>query len=531
MIDTIAPTTTTALLLMGVDEARARVIEFNANMQTAERAVDICRRALLDLYEREGWRSLGYQSWRACAMAELSLSQAQVYRYLGAAQAEQDIAPVLQDSHHENLPEAVLRPLLQLNSPEDRQTAAQLAIGSAGGATPTSGQMREAVEQVKPPQTCGHIIRAGSTKIDGITYCPRCAAQAMAALNERTAVEQASALDEAHALPPAPDGWTIWRNDNDSTIGMRHTSGYKITGSDAAELIADAAACSRPLAELADHDWRMFYDPTCPAHLHAFTAMHETYQTIAAHDLPHLALAAWRARLYEDDLPDVPDSIIDALYLAGYDWRPDSDGWVRHGTRLDGRTPLGELRYLAGLDGPLTTTTPRCEECAAPATDHRTLGGMLAHRCVKHAIQAEVDDLVEQLGPEYIEPSDEPWTDGHYRHKIAWTSGAGGWYTYLDALGMHQSSATRLKREAAPPPPTDPRTAASAWLDSIQPVFKQAAPGTMFRMSEMREAAQHVAALLAAAAPDPAMGAAVRIATPDDAFERIATSDERIRNE
>ena len=37
---------------------------------------------ILDMYEREGWRALGYESWRACVVAEFEFSQSHAYRLL-----------------------------------------------------------------------------------------------------------------------------------------------------------------------------------------------------------------------------------------------------------------------------------------------------------------------------------------------------------------------------------------------------------------------------------------------------------------
>jgi hypothetical protein len=143
------------------------------------------------------------------------------------------------------------------------------------------------------------------------------------------------ALSPAVELPPLPtdlSAWTRWRN-TDGTIGMRHPCGLKLGGKDAGALEAEARALARPLGELAGHGWRVFDDGG------SYRAMAEGHDIISAPDLPHLALAAWRCRVGETSLPDLPDAVIDGLYLTGHD-----------PIEVAGRgLPLGELPYMAGV--------------------------------------------------------------------------------------------------------------------------------------------------------------------------------------
>jgi hypothetical protein len=146
------------------------------------------------------------------------------------------------------------------------------------------------------------------------------------------------AVSSGVELPPLPAdlrAWTRWRN-ADGTIGMRHPSGLKLGGNDAGALEAEARALACPLKELAGHGWRVFDDGG------SYRAMAEGHEIISAPDLPRLALAAWCVRVGERGLPDLPDALIDGLYLAGHD-----------PVEVAGRgLPLGELRYLAGVVEP-----------------------------------------------------------------------------------------------------------------------------------------------------------------------------------
>jgi hypothetical protein len=56
-----------------------------------KRGMNNLRAQLLVFYEREGWRALGYESWRACVETEFGQSQRHLYRQLEAAQIEQRI--------------------------------------------------------------------------------------------------------------------------------------------------------------------------------------------------------------------------------------------------------------------------------------------------------------------------------------------------------------------------------------------------------------------------------------------------------
>jgi hypothetical protein len=52
------------------------------------------RALVLELHEKEGWKALGYESWRECVVAEFEQSQSYLYRLLDAAQIEKNISPM-----------------------------------------------------------------------------------------------------------------------------------------------------------------------------------------------------------------------------------------------------------------------------------------------------------------------------------------------------------------------------------------------------------------------------------------------------
>jgi hypothetical protein len=128
-----------AVPMMDADEARATIGQIRAHLDGA-------RRLLLDLEEREGWRALGYESWRACVVAEFGQSQAYLYRQLTAAKIERDL-----DSPIGEIPESHLRPLAALDTPDQRRAALDRADELAGEAKRTAAHVQQAVEQVATP--------------------------------------------------------------------------------------------------------------------------------------------------------------------------------------------------------------------------------------------------------------------------------------------------------------------------------------------------------------------------------------------
>jgi hypothetical protein len=73
------------VVMMTAEEARACV-------EWVRAGIEQMRRDLLELREREGWKALGYPSWRACAVVEFGVSLATVYRQLEAAAIERDLS-------------------------------------------------------------------------------------------------------------------------------------------------------------------------------------------------------------------------------------------------------------------------------------------------------------------------------------------------------------------------------------------------------------------------------------------------------
>jgi hypothetical protein len=138
--------------MMTAEEARKRVAAINTGLNNV-------RGLLLDFYEREGWKALGYESWRTCVTAEFGQSERHLYRQLEAAQIEMRICPIGQKlesdelshiSANENsdpITESHLRPLTKV-PPEDQATVYHLAQETAPKGKVTAKHVEKIIREI-----------------------------------------------------------------------------------------------------------------------------------------------------------------------------------------------------------------------------------------------------------------------------------------------------------------------------------------------------------------------------------------------
>ena len=100
------------VVLLTKAQARKIVDRVNAHFTDA-------RALLLELEEREGWRALGYDSWRSCAIAEFGKSASRVYQLVDAAKVERAISTMVDSK--KPIPERLLRPLATLETEEEQR--------------------------------------------------------------------------------------------------------------------------------------------------------------------------------------------------------------------------------------------------------------------------------------------------------------------------------------------------------------------------------------------------------------------------
>lgn len=129
-------------ILMTKDEARTLIEEIKGNITKIGEK-------LLDLHDREGWRALGYESWRECTQAEFQYSQSRVYQLLGHARVVRQIAD---STMVESIPtsERQTRELSKLE-PDQQALAWKQTYQETGKDQPTAGEVKKVVERDYTP--------------------------------------------------------------------------------------------------------------------------------------------------------------------------------------------------------------------------------------------------------------------------------------------------------------------------------------------------------------------------------------------
>ncbi len=111
---------------------------------------------LLQLYEGDGWKALGYSSWRECGQVEFGFKQSHIYRLLDAAEVERNISP---NGEKLQIAESQARPLVSL-PPEAQREVWQAAVETAPGGRVTAAHVQATVETYQLAQIVS-VIDAG----------------------------------------------------------------------------------------------------------------------------------------------------------------------------------------------------------------------------------------------------------------------------------------------------------------------------------------------------------------------------------
>lgn len=100
-----------------VAPARMTAAEARDAVERVRKGLEDARLAVLELHDRRGWKALGYPSWSECLDKEFGLKRTYVHYLLEAARIEGELFTTV----NVQIPERVLRPLAQLDSPPERQ--------------------------------------------------------------------------------------------------------------------------------------------------------------------------------------------------------------------------------------------------------------------------------------------------------------------------------------------------------------------------------------------------------------------------
>lgn len=143
------------VVLMDESEARECVADIHNGL------VNI-RQRVVDLYNREGWRALGYTSWRHCVAAEFEQSQTHLYRVLNAGQIEAQVSPMGEIG---KVPERQLRELAPLRDDPDTMRDVWHHVHEEHGENVTSADVRAAVKRrtAAPEQVSQRVMDAAGS--------------------------------------------------------------------------------------------------------------------------------------------------------------------------------------------------------------------------------------------------------------------------------------------------------------------------------------------------------------------------------
>lgn len=138
---------------MNRHEATACLADIRHHLENAGVSLKTARARALELYQRQGWKALGYPSFKACAKAEFNQSFQHLYRLRSAALVDEHVQQFSPagDSPLEPIPTQHTRHLAKLGTPEQQYEAYTTAkqIAAAERRDVTGEHVRQAVQQVQ----------------------------------------------------------------------------------------------------------------------------------------------------------------------------------------------------------------------------------------------------------------------------------------------------------------------------------------------------------------------------------------------
>jgi hypothetical protein len=111
-----------------------------------KKGLDSIRVDVFNLYERQGWRALGYSSWRECVSQEFEHSERHLYRLLTAAKVDNNVQQI--DPWVKPLPERQARELAVL-APDEQKLVWQAVKETAPNGEPTAAHVKSLVKVAK----------------------------------------------------------------------------------------------------------------------------------------------------------------------------------------------------------------------------------------------------------------------------------------------------------------------------------------------------------------------------------------------
>lgn len=156
------------LTLMTVDEARACVDSIKSSLEDV-------RAQLFDLREREGWRALGFASFRECIHGEFAMSERRAHQLVNAHMVDRVLAPAWQESQAffgkpasgdpgtivqpqsvAVIPESHARELAPLIAKPETLRQVYREVQDRTGGHPTAAAIREVAAELAAPESPFH---------------------------------------------------------------------------------------------------------------------------------------------------------------------------------------------------------------------------------------------------------------------------------------------------------------------------------------------------------------------------------------
>jgi protein gp37 len=129
-----------ALGLLSREEAEGIIGEIGAH-------VGRTRALLYRFHQGQGWKALGYPSWKACYESRFGLEQTHIFRELKAAEIEQALAEDSPMGEWGVIPERHLRPLARFKTPDEWRALWSRAHEAANGSGITGALVQRVVEE------------------------------------------------------------------------------------------------------------------------------------------------------------------------------------------------------------------------------------------------------------------------------------------------------------------------------------------------------------------------------------------------
>jgi hypothetical protein len=120
-------------------EAQKAVDQINSHINEA-------RKLVYEFYTRQGWKALGYSSWRECVVEKFDQAQRTLYQELNAAQVEVILRNCANDVG--TIPEGKLRPLTPYKDEPEVVREAWATANERSNGNPTGRDVKAAVDEV-----------------------------------------------------------------------------------------------------------------------------------------------------------------------------------------------------------------------------------------------------------------------------------------------------------------------------------------------------------------------------------------------